>query len=79
MAFKRFLMLDLIPRPCTISLHVAIGYGIGAGIAFLRGFVANGAFVIFAPIVAFALDVPVFLIYKRHRAVKKRYRKRHAR
>jgi membrane-associated protein len=79
MAFKRFLMLDLIPPPCTISLHVGIGYGIGLGISFLRGFVGNGAFLIFAPIVVFALGVPVFLIYMRYRTRKKRFRKRHAR
>jgi undecaprenyl-diphosphatase len=41
MAFKRFLMLDLIPPLCTIPLHIGIGYGIGVGIAFLRGFSGN--------------------------------------
>lgn len=79
MAFKRFVMLDLIPPPCTMSLHIGIGYGIGLGISFLRGFVGNWAFLIFAPIVVFAVGVPVFVIYRRHHAVKKRLRKRHAR
>ena len=77
MPFKRFLMLDLIPPLCTISLHVGIGYGIG--IAFLRGFGGSAAVLIFAPIVVFALGVPVFLVYMRHRHFKKRFRKRHAR
>jgi membrane protein DedA with SNARE-associated domain len=79
MAFKRFLMLDLVPPLCTISLHVGIGYGIGLGISFLHGFGGNGGFLIFAPIVVFALGVPAFLIYMRHRHLKKRFRKREVR
>jgi len=77
MPFKRFVMLDLIPPLCTISLHVGIGYGIGIGISFLRGF--GGGYLIFAPIVVFALGVPVFLVYMRHRHLKKRFRRRHTR
>jgi membrane protein DedA with SNARE-associated domain len=76
MPFKRFLMLDLIPPLCTISLHIGIGYGIGIGISFLRGFGGNGGFLIFAPIVVFALGVPVFAIYMRRRHFKKRFAKR---
>jgi len=68
-------MLDLIPPLCTISLHVGIGYGIGIGISFLPGF--GGGYLIFAPIVVFALGVPVFLVYMRH--LKKRFRRRHTR
>jgi membrane protein DedA with SNARE-associated domain len=79
MPFKRFVMLDLIPPLCTISLHVGIGYGIGIGISFLRGFGGSGAVVIFAPIIVFALGVPVFLVYMRHRHLKKRFRRRHTR
>jgi undecaprenyl-diphosphatase len=78
MAFKRFLMLDLIPPLCTIPLHIGIGYGIGVGISFLRGFGGNGEFVIFAPIVVFALGLTVFFIYMRHRTFKKRSRRRRA-
>jgi undecaprenyl-diphosphatase len=78
MAFKRFVMLDLIPPPCTITLHVGIGYGIGLGISSLRGF-GGGGFLIFAPIVVFAVGLPVFVIYMRRRSLKKRFRKRHAR
>ena len=79
MRFKRFLMLDLIPPLCTISLHVGIGYGIGIGISFLRVFGGGGDFLIFAPIVVFAFGVPAFLVYMRHRHLKKRFRKRYAR
>jgi hypothetical protein len=75
MALKRFLMLDLVPPLCTIPLHIGIGYGIGIGITFLRGF-GVGGFLIFVPIVVFALGVPVFVIYMRHRDLKKRFRRR---
>jgi undecaprenyl-diphosphatase len=78
MAFKRFLMLDLIPPLCTIPLHIGIGYGIGVGISFLRGFGGSGDVLLFAPIVVFALGVPIFLTYMRHRTLKKRSRKRPA-
>lgn len=78
MPFKRFLMLDLVPPLCTIPLHVGIGYGIGFGISFLHGF-GGGGFLILVPIVVFALGVPVFVIYMRHRHLKKRFRKRRAR
>lgn len=78
MAFKRFLMLDLIPPLCTIPLQIGIGYGIGVGIAFLRGFAGNGGFMIFAPIIVFAVGVTVFFIYMRHRTFKRRSRKHHA-
>jgi membrane protein DedA with SNARE-associated domain len=77
MTFKGFLMLDLIPPLCTIPLHIGIGYGIGLGISFVRGFGGSGV-LIFAPIVVFALGLPVFLIYMHHRHLKKRFRKRHA-
>lgn len=77
MPFKRFLMLDLVPPLCTIPLHVGIGYGIGFGISFLHGF--GGGFLILVPIIVFALGVPVFVIYMRHRHSKKRFRKRRAR
>jgi len=76
MALKRFVKLDLIPPLCTIPLHVGIGYGIGLGISFLRGFGGGGGFLLFAPIVVFALGAPVFLVYMRHRRLKKRRRKR---
>jgi undecaprenyl-diphosphatase len=78
MAFKRFLMLDLIPPLCTIPLHIGIGYGIGLGISFLRGFGGTGGVLIIAPIVVFALGVPVFVVYMHHRHLKKRFRMRHA-
>jgi membrane protein DedA with SNARE-associated domain len=79
MAFKRFLMLDLVPPLCTIPLHIGIGYGIGIGISFLRGFGRGGGFLIFVPIIVFALGVPVFVIYMRHRSLKKRFRRRRTR
>jgi membrane protein DedA with SNARE-associated domain len=78
MPLKRFLMLDVIPPLCTIPLHIGIGYGIGIGISFLGAF-GGGGFMIFLPIVVFALGVPVFLVYMRHRHLKNRFRKRHAR
>ncbi len=78
MPFKRFLMLDLVPPLCTIPLHVGIGYGIGFGVAFLHGF-GGGGFLILLPVVVFALGVPVFVIYMRHRRLKKQFRKRRAR
>jgi membrane protein DedA with SNARE-associated domain len=78
MAFKRFLMLDAIPPLCTIPLHIGIGYGIGIGISFLRGFGGGSGFLIFVPIIVFALGAPVFLIYMHHHHLKKRFRKRRA-
>jgi membrane protein DedA with SNARE-associated domain len=53
MAFKRFLMLDLVPPLCTIPLHIGVGYGIGLGVSFLRGFGGSEGFLIFVPIVVF--------------------------
>jgi membrane protein DedA with SNARE-associated domain len=79
MAFKRFLMLELIPPLCTIPLQVGIGYGIGVGISFLRGFAGDRGFLIYVPIVVFALGLPLFLVYMHHRSFKKRSRQRKAR
>lgn len=76
MTFKRFFIHDLIPPLCTIPLHVGIGYGMGLGISFLGGLGGGDVFLMFAPVVVFALGLPLFLMYMHHRNVRRRYRRR---